>query len=405
MFTFNHYTSYLQVETEQTKRVQTTSVVDKVSAPSADERDSRHNKKPNLEKGRDSQVDNSRFSNKVASNFRNDYPTPGGTSTSSGDLGYGTGPSEVNFPNNYSQNSTPGSNFEYHYSNYHHHPPGFHHQNPNQPPNFIGTLPQPQPALINQPNPGVWWPNADGRGVFPPNAPWPGPGALSADGLPMAIPQLGGPPRGPELAFTNSKLGSPSSAASILKKKETTSNSPVQSDASAVNTPTKDGLNDPTAEQRKTLDLDTRIAMLLKDKAGGMAPPFLQFGSDSDDEKKSCAGEEMLSNPPSPFLTEDIYVASFQKNLQRNRDRKRARQNSLNQIPKSTEIDEDLGSVISSSEDEALLGSYSPVALAVGNENSNSELAKGQSLAVPLDDDRMSLSPLSSGDEKIEEVQ
>lgn len=379
-------------------------MVEKVLTPNTDDRDRRHNKKPNLEKSRDSHVESSRFPNKASSNFRNDYPTPGGTSTSSGDLGYGTGPSEVNFSNNYSQNSTPASNFDYHYGNYHHHPPGFHHQNPNQPANFIGNLPQPQQAILNQQNPGVWWPNADGRGgIYPPNAAWPGPAALSADGMPMAIPPVTGA-RSLELPFTNCKSNNTVSAAAILKKKEIASNSPVNSDTSAINTPTKDGHSDSPLESRKTLDLDTRIAMLLKDKAGGMAPPFLQFGSDSDDERKSNPEEEMLSNPPSPFLSEDLYIASFQKNLQRNRDRKRARQNSLNQIPKSTEIDEDLGSVISSSEDEALLGSYSPVAVAAGGENSNSELAKGQSSAVPLDDDRMSLSPLSSGDEKIEEV-
>lgn len=38
-------------------------------------------------------------------------------------------------------------------------------------------------------------------------------------------------------------------------------------------------------EDTKTLDLDTRIAMLLKGKgSGGMAPPFLQLGGGSDSE-------------------------------------------------------------------------------------------------------------------------
>jgi len=62
-------------------------------------------------------------------------------------------------------------------------------------------------------------------------------------------------------------------------------------------------------------------------------------------------------------------------------------------------VDEDLGSVISSSEDEALLGSYSPAP-----DDNEPEPPKEPPPPPPPDDDRMSLSPLSSGDEKIEEV-
>lgn len=48
-------------------------------------------------------------------------------------------------------------------------------------------------------------------------------------------------------------------------------------------------------EEDKPLDLDTRIALLFKDKAGGMAPPFLALGVDSDDETGSSKDKE-LSN-------------------------------------------------------------------------------------------------------------
>lgn len=136
--------------------------------------------------------------------------------------------------------------------------------------------------------------------------------------------------------------------------------------------------------------------MLLKDKAGGMAPPFLQFGSDSEDDKKSqCGDSEMLSDTPSPFLSREIYKSYFDKMVERNKERRKAHENSISQFS----VDEDLGSVISSSEDEALLGSYSPAI-----DDNEPEPPKEPPPPPPPDDDRMSLSPLSSGDEKIEEV-
>lgn len=49
-------------------------------------------------------------------------------------------------------------------------------------------------------------------------------------------------------------------------------------------------------EEQKKLDLDTRIALLLKGKgSGGMAPPFLSFGVDSDDDAKN-----ILNNTTKP---------------------------------------------------------------------------------------------------------
>lgn len=50
-------------------------------------------------------------------------------------------------------------------------------------------------------------------------------------------------------------------------------------------------------EDQKKLDLDTRIALLLKGKGpGGMAPPFLSFGADSDDDSKN-----ILNSTPKPI--------------------------------------------------------------------------------------------------------
>ena len=405
-----------QTEVDQNKRGQTPLVAEKTLATSTDDRDdyNRHNKKPVLEKNRDSFVENSRFPGKVAATSYRDYPTPGGTSTSSGDLGYATGPSELNYPGNYSQNSTPASNYDYYYGNFHHHhhQQSHHHPSTNQTNNFIGNLPPgvpppQQPGLINQPNAGVWWPNTtapDGRpAVYPPNTAWPPPGTMPPDSSMVVIPGVA--IRGAPVSANEQPAMNVKAAMAVSKKKDSSFNaSPAGSDTPAIHTPTKDSRRDSPIETRKTLDLDTRIAMLLKDKAGGMAPPFLQFGSDSEDERKDGADEEMLSNPPSPFLTCEMYESCFQKAQQRNRERRRVRQNSLNQIPKA-KVDDDLGSLISSSEDEALLGSYSPTGAVTKNNDTNEpEPPKDPPPPPPPDDDRMSLSPLSSGDEKIEEV-
>lgn len=51
-------------------------------------------------------------------------------------------------------------------------------------------------------------------------------------------------------------------------------------------------------EETKPLDLDTRIALLLKEKGcGGMAPPFLSLGVDSDDESKAGIEKSLKSAP------------------------------------------------------------------------------------------------------------
>ncbi|CAK9833089.1 Histone-lysine N-methyltransferase SETD1 [Anthophora retusa] len=317
--------------------------------------DFRTNKKlvSNIEKSRDTYIENSRY------NKYRDYPTPSGSTGS--DLGYGTAPSELNYSSNYSQNSTPATNYDFYYSGYHHQPPN----------NYLANMPQNvSQNLSMQQNSSMWWGNNTGATSYASSSMWP-------------------VQHGTNLDNTNSNVV-PISKASNVKIHHT-----PKKEKENQNT-TKNASRDSPVEIRKTLDLDTRIAMLLKDKAGGMAPPFLQFGSDSEDEKKSInADNEMLSEPPSPFLSHETYKSCFEKMRERNKERWKVHENSINQFS----VDEDLGSVISSSEDEALLGSYSPAP-----DEIEPEPPKEPPPPPPPDDDRMSLSPLSSGDEKIEEV-
>ncbi|KAH0558197.1 histone-lysine N-methyltransferase SETD1 [Cotesia glomerata] len=316
--------------------------------PINEERDDYRKKNTSLEKSRnnDSYIENSRFGK-----YR-DYPTPGGSTSS--DLGYGTTPSDINYSSTYSQGSTPA--YDYYYSGYHHQPSSYV-------PGIPAPLPPPAPVVPTppiQPSGPVWWPGNSSYPMWPSHV---------------------APPGTVETVLPPSKLPSK------VKK----DNKDPQSQSSPK-TP-----RDSPEEARKTLDLDTRIAMLLKDKAGGMAPPFLQFGSDSEDEKKSHQPEEeILSNPPSPFVSEDVYKTCFDKKTERIKDRKKPHENNIDKLGL---VDEDLGSVISSSEDEALLGSYSPAAV-----DGEPEPPKDPPPPPPPDDDRMSLSSLSSGDEKIEQV-
>ncbi|PSN52923.1 hypothetical protein C0J52_03017 [Blattella germanica] len=270
-------------------------------------------------------------------------------------------------------------------------------------------------------------------------------------------------------------------------------------------------------ETPKFLDLDTRIALLLKGKgAGGMAPPFLQLGISSDSEEdtpvksggkissrrssggsskhgsrhrhssgrhsekpqlpsRSSSGsdtdvtalpppplplpppppgedeplppppppdpDEPLSTPPSPFLSAEIYLEWHQIRLEQARKAREKEQEETSgfidgvNFSKPVIDNDDLGSIISSSEDETLTAIHidksaksdylSPQhqqrRLESSTEDSNQttqmpgimELPPGvdpessSRKSTPLqdehrDDDRMSLSSLSSGDEKIE---
>ncbi|EFN77371.1 Histone-lysine N-methyltransferase SETD1B, partial [Harpegnathos saltator] len=296
--------------------------------------DFRSNKKSilSLDKSREPYVENSRY------NKYRDYPTPSGSTGS--DLGYGTAPSELNYSNNYSQNSTPATNYDFYYGTFHHQPPNSYLASMTQ--NVSQNLP------IQQ-NSNVWWGNNSGTTGYPSSAPvW------------SVQPHTTG------LDDSSSNVTPISNKTSNVKSTHHTPKKEKENQATPKSTS-----RDSPDETRKTLDLDTRIAMLLKDKAGGMAPPFLQFGSDSEDDKKSqCGDSEMLSDTPSPFLSREIYKSYFDKMVEKNKERRKVHENSISQFS----VDEDL------------------------------EPPKEPPPPPPPDDDRMSLSPLSSGDEKIEEV-
>ncbi|XP_048482105.1 histone-lysine N-methyltransferase SETD1 isoform X3 [Plutella xylostella] len=174
----------------------------------------------------------------------------------------------------------------------------------------------------------------------------------------------------------------------------------------------------------KNVDLDTRIAMLLKGAGGGggMAPPFLSLGVSSeeederhlpakipdldapqppsDDEVSGSSGRSMislaqarevnpepLSNTPSPYLTREFYLECLRITVE-----KKAREAERKRIPAIDKI----GSDISSSEDELLTGEEPRRSPAGFPKQMDKD-------ADNLDDDQMSLSSLSSTEAKIEE--
>ncbi|GJQ80667.1 hypothetical protein Trydic_g9251 [Trypoxylus dichotomus] len=194
-------------------------------------------------------------------------------------------------------------------------------------------------------------------------------------------------------------------------------------------------------EEEKTLDLDTRIALLLKGKGpGGMAPPFL-LGVDSDDDSKANIDKTVnsvpipmsvdsdddrssvslsdlpinppppetgskgpkydqnapLSEPPSPFLSMEVYLQCHREGLEQALVARQKEALETTALLKKVKIEMDkIGSDISSSEDELLTGenmenNYSPI------DRNSIKFDKA------VEDDQMSLSSLSSNDQKIEE--
>ncbi|KAG8252476.1 Histone-lysine N-methyltransferase setd1b [Homalodisca vitripennis] len=201
-------------------------------------------------------------------------------------------------------------------------------------------------------------------------------------------------------------------------------------------------------QSSQNLDLDTRIEMLLKDRTtGGMNPPFLRIMSDSggsddesrkspskrkrklDDErvgvKRLCGGDPLyssdnaptqpkekvaiesvevprspLSQPPSPFISEEVYLHWYRKGIEQTRQAKIQEIGLLSNVAKVLTKDDLIHSEISSSEDE-ILTRKSP------SPNKNWQEDNVDHKSTPLQDemdDRMSLSSLSSGDEKIESL-
>ncbi|XP_069357216.1 histone-lysine N-methyltransferase SETD1 isoform X2 [Maniola hyperantus] len=178
----------------------------------------------------------------------------------------------------------------------------------------------------------------------------------------------------------------------------------------------------PPADEPKNVDLDTRIAMLLKGASGGggLAPPFLSLGISSEEEdddrlpakipdldshnppsddegsgsedresiisisQPTEVNQEPLSNTPSPYLSREFYLECLKMTIER-----RAKEEERRKFPQIDKI----GSDISSSEDELL----------TSGEPRRSPLAPPDKDQDNLDDDQMSLSSLSSTEAKIEE--
>lgn len=162
-----------EVEIDKEAKV---TIVDKPIPP--EERDDFRQKKsqpplPPVEKSREPYIENSRYKG-----YR-DYPTPGGSTGS--DLGYGTTPSDLSFSSNYSQNSTPATNYDFYNSSFHHPPPPFNSFVPGVPPAVSSNINLP----IQQP-PGVFW----APGYTAPTV-WPPPQhGISMETPPPIIPQV-----------------------------------------------------------------------------------------------------------------------------------------------------------------------------------------------------------------------
>lgn len=209
--------------------------------------------------------------------------------------------------------------------------------------------------------------------------------------------------------------------------------------------PEKNRRKDPSPEP-KHLDLDTRIEMLLKEKTvGGTNAPFLQIinsGSEEDEPKDTKrnkrlstetedfiarrmsiplphgleeydkspneAEEQPLSTPPSPFLSLEIYHECHQKAIEKSRlaKQKEMMETTVLLEKKSRNFLKDgtayLQSELSSSEEDMVIDKDSKL------HSPSNELAPEMSPIKKeeevLDDDRMSLSSLSSGEPNIEEI-
>ncbi|KAI5722608.1 hypothetical protein M8J76_010905 [Diaphorina citri] len=183
-------------------------------------------------------------------------------------------------------------------------------------------------------------------------------------------------------------------------------------------------------EEGKKLDLDTRIEMLLrgnkinvggipisseeedephhhkhhhrerhnsaskKDRRGSWNETPLPPGVDEEEEEETADGP--LSVPPSPFLSEEIYLNCFKRAIEMALEAREREEREAKGYLEKEGFKDDLHSEISSSEDETLSRSVTQEirkALNYSDSHNMDDL-----------DDKMSLASLSSGDEKIQEV-
>ncbi|XP_023017776.2 SET domain containing 1 isoform X1 [Leptinotarsa decemlineata] len=360
-------------------------------------------------KDRESERERDRDRDKYASrNYRNsDFPTP-----NSGDMGYVTAPSE--FSTSFGSAGTTPLSFDYHS----HSMPAMTNQFPFATPTYPMSAPPPT--------------------VWPMTTPqWP------IDSWERSPAGLAPPPK-----WSDDKHSHRSKEKDFRDRdrnkdrdrdRDRKRNNSGSSGSKSRREKEKD--KEKTEEENKPLDLDTRIALLLKEKgAGGMAPPFLAFGADSDDDSKasdklpkhhpiptsmdsdddrsSISLSDMpinppapdldfdfmkddenfpLSVPPSPFLSKEIYLECHRLALEQAVVARQREALETTALLKKAHIESNkIGSDISSSEDELLTGegieqNYSPI--------DRSDFKN----EFKMEDDRMSLSSLSSN-EKIEEA-
>lgn len=326
---------------------------------------------------------------------RSDY-TP-----SSSDMGYGTAPSDFGYG---SANSTPLA-YEY-------------------PHNLPLSAQYPYGAYHTMNAPQLW--------PMPPQQ-W------SAEAWDRLTPTMAPPQKWPESSSASYIRNSTSEKDIKIvregKEKERDSRERDKKKNSSASGKKKEKEKEET-KQEKTLDLDTRIALLLKGKgSGGLAPPFLNIGGeteeetmikpqpiaiptsiDSDDDRSSVSLSDLPINPPppdtdanstepsdqngllsttpSPFLSRDIYLKCHRDGVEHALVARQKEVLETSALLKKIEMDK-IGSDISSSEDELLTGEHL--------ENNYSPIYPQNLAKNDKDDDQMSLSSLSSNEQKIEE--
>ncbi|XP_030747354.1 histone-lysine N-methyltransferase SETD1 [Sitophilus oryzae] len=370
---------------------------------------SRTSKKDRDTRDREKDKDKDRYGS--SRNFR-DFSTP-----SSSDMGYGTTPSE--FSTNYGSSGTTPLPYDYH---------------------SVGSTPMPPTSTYSFPPayphlPATPWPIPQPQ--WPPPEPWERPTSLPVSKWPSSDIS-----REKEKDWERDKLRSRDRE----KEKDRDREKKNRHRSKKEKEREKEDKTLKEKEEEKPLDLDTRIALLLEKGTGGMAPPFLTLGVDSDDDnphkdlikdipplpkplpiptsidsdddRSSVSLSDMpinpmapaidlppkdeeelpLSVPPSPFLSQEIYLECHKFALEQAvvaKQKDALETTAL--LRKAQEEFSKLGSDISSSEDELITGekNYSPI----DKRDFKNEFK------FDKDDDRMSMSSLSSTEgTKIEEV-
>ncbi|KAK9876347.1 hypothetical protein WA026_012656 [Henosepilachna vigintioctopunctata] len=378
------------------------------SAMALKEKEEEEKRKKEKERERE-KLERERYS-RTTFGTRTEFATPG-----SSDLGYATAPSE--FSTNFSSSNTTPLAFE------------FSHPNIQMTPQYGFPTPNPY-HQINQPPP------------HPSHAVWPIPTPQwtteTWDKTPSALAPLKWPSVEESRLKKDHDRERDRDRRKDLKMKDRDKLKGTTANILGSGFSTKERIEEKTEEDTK-LDLDTRIALLLKGKgAGGLAPPFLALGDsddefkidkhskglplatsiDSDDDRSSISLSDMpinppapdfdlpqfrddenapLSDPPSPFLSRDVYLDCHRNALEMAVVARQREALETTALLKKVHLDK-IGSDISSSEDELLIGgrmemNYSPI------ERSEFKL----DMKSDREDDRMSLSSLSSNDQKIEE--